>query len=210
MQFVFLAILIGALAAGVVVLASMGWLQRRRRIRLARVAYGMELRFSARDPFELTRRYSSFVLPSAGHSPRAENVIYGRHKGWHLRAFDYRFEAGHGPRRLVRRYSVIVADTDLPLPPVLMWSVADTDHLPLAVRNPLEQLGGWLVISGEQSAALLAEAFAEFQKEPVDLQVDGGSVMLSSADPWKPADLAARMDQAAAGLELLRARCGQG
>ena len=91
-----------------------------------------------------------------------------------------------------------------------MWSVADTEHVPLAVRNPLEQLGGWLVISGEQSAAMLAEAFAEFQKEPVDLQVDRGAVMLSSAIPWKPAELAARMGQAAAGLEVLRARCGQG
>ena len=206
MQLAFLIILISTLGAGVLVLGWMGWSQRRRKLALARVAHEMGMMFSAKDPFELTRRYSSFVLASAGHSSRAENVIYGRYKGWYVRAFDYRFEAGHGPRRLVRRYSVIVSDTHLEAPPTLMWHEQDADHVPLAVQNPLARLGGWLVVSGRGFAPALAGAFAGFAAEAVNLQADRRWVMLCSARRWKPADFAARIDRAAAALGALRAR----
>lgn len=204
MQFAFLVILIGTLGVGILVLASMGLRQWRRKRALARVAHEMGMKFSAKDPFDMVRRYPSFVLASAGHSPHAENVIYGRYKGWNLRAFDFRFEAGHGPRRLVRRYGVIVSETPLEAAPTLMWHRLDADHVPLAARNPLGQLGQWLVVSGRDFAATLGRAFAELAAEPVNLQADERSVMLFSARRWNPAGVAARIDQAAAGLDALR------
>ena len=54
MQFAFLIILIGALGAGILVLASMGFRQWRRRKALARAAHEMGMMFSAKDPFDLT------------------------------------------------------------------------------------------------------------------------------------------------------------
>ena len=123
-----------------------------------------------------------------------------------MRAFDYRFEAGHGPRRLVRRYSVIVSDTDLDAPATLLWHEQDADHVPLAVQNPLGKLQPWLVVSGKSFAAALAGAFAEFAGEPVDLQADRRAVLLCSARRWRAADFAARIEQAAAGLTRLQAR----
>ena len=102
MQYIVLVILIGMLGAGVVVLTWMGFVQRRRRRLLARVADEMEMRFSPDDPFDLTGRYSDFALSSAGHSQRAENVLYGQYEGWYLRVYDYHYEAGHGPRRARR------------------------------------------------------------------------------------------------------------
>ncbi len=210
MQYAFLVILMGTLGVGTLVLASMGRRQWRRRKGLARVAHEMGMKFSAKDPFELSRRYPSFVLASAGHSPRAENVIYGRYEGWYLRAFDYRFEAGHGPRRLVRRYTVIVSDTDLPVPPTLLWHEQDPDHLPLAVQSPLGRLQGWLVVAGPEFAGTLAAAFEGLRDQPVNLQIDRRSVMLCSAVPWRPEELAAWIAQAAAGLSRLQSLCEQG
>ena len=128
MEYLFLIILIGALGVGLVVLTWMGLAQRHRRRLLARAAYEMGLKFSAADPFDVAARYRGFVLVPAGHSRRAENVLYGRCDGWSVRAFDFSYEAGHGPRRLARRYSVIVADTSLELPPALIWHAADLDH----------------------------------------------------------------------------------
>lgn len=208
MQYIFLVILIGALGIGVVVLALMGLDQTRRRRLMARVAHEMGMKFSAQDPFDLARRYSNFVLSSAGHSQRAENVLYGRYEGWYLRVFDYHLECGHGPRRLGRRYSIIVADTDLEVPSALMWHTGDAEHAPLAARSPVGRVGQWLVISGARFAPALAEAFADFADQPVDLQTNQGSVMLCSAARFKPMDLPAKMNSAVAGLSALKAENG--
>ncbi|KPK86481.1 MAG: hypothetical protein AMJ81_01145 [Phycisphaerae bacterium SM23_33] len=207
-QYIFLFILIGALGIGLVVLGLMGLHQRRRRGLMARAAHEMGMKFSAGDPFDLTRRYSAFVLSSAGHSQRAENVLYGRYEGWYLRIFDYHLECGHGPRRLTRRYSVIVADTDLIIPSALMWHSDDAEHAPLAARRPVGRVRQWLVISGAWFAPALAEAFADFADQPVGLQTNYGSVMLCSAARFKPAELPAKMNSAVAGLSALRAEGG--
>lgn len=210
MQYIFLFILTGMLAVGVVALAGLGVGLRRRRRLLARAAHEMGLKFSARDPFDLTRRYSEFVLATAGHSQRAENVLYGRYEGWYLRAFDYHYEAGHGPGRLTRRYSVVVADTDLKLPPALLWHADDAEHAPLAARSPVGRTGSWLVIWGAGFAPTLADAFADAAGEPVDVQTRAGSLMLCSAARLKPRELPGRLNSAVAGLSALRAAgpCG--
>jgi hypothetical protein len=206
-EYLFLIILIGALGVGLVVLTWLGLAQRRRRRLLARAAHQMGMKFSPADLFDLTRRYGGFVLASAGHSRRAENVLYGRYAGWPLRAFDFCFEAGHGPRRLARRYSVIVADTDLDLPPALMWHASDDEHPPLAARRSTGQIGAWRVVEGETFAPRLAEAFNSFAEDPMNIQTLGRSVILSLATRWEPRALPERIRKAVAALEALRERC---
>jgi len=208
LQVLFLVILIGALGAGLLALAWMGVAQRRRRRRLARVGGRMGLKFSPADPFDLTRRYAGFVLASAGHSPRAENVLYGRYDRWALRAFDFYFEAGHGPRRLARRYSVIAADTDLPLPAALIWHAGDREHVPLRARGPAPRVGPWRAIAGGAFCRRLSEAFGAFAETPAHVQTLGASVLVCSVGPCRPADLPDRIAQAAGALAALRARGG--
>ncbi len=204
MQFAFPLILILALAAGVAVLAWMGWSRRHRLNMLSRAAGEMGMRFSPNDPFDLTRHYSRFVLASAGHSGRVENIIHGRYDGWRLRAFDYYFEVGHGPRRLSRRYSVIAADTDLNLPDMLMWSADDTDHVPLIARTSTGRIGQWLVISGMEFAKTMADAFSDYHDQPVDLQINNRSVIICSPVRWKPAQLAEKLILAVKCLNNLK------
>ena len=74
MQFAFLIILIGALGAGILVLASMGFRQWRRRKALARAAHEMGMMFSAKDPFDLTRRYWFFVLRGTARGRRTSST----------------------------------------------------------------------------------------------------------------------------------------
>ena len=208
MEYLFLVILIGALGAGLVALTWMGLAQRRRRRLLARAAHEMGLKFSAADPFDIAERYPGFVLVPVGHSRRAENVLYGRCDGWSLRAFDFSYEAGHGPRRLARRYSVIVADTPLELPPALIWHAADFEYPPLAVRQSVAKQGVWRVVRGVEFAPRLAEAFNAFAEEPLSIQTLRRSVILALADRWQPAALPGRLRRTVAALESLQARLG--
>ncbi len=205
MQLALLVIMMGTLVLGLLLLARMGWARRRRRRRLARAANEMGMSFSASDPFGLTRRYAAFALSAAGHSPRAENVIHGHRDGCNVRAFDYHFEAGHGPGRLARLYCVIVFDTNFELPGTLMWHLEDAGPAPLEVQGPLARAGQWLVAAGERFAPALAEAFAEFASEPVSLQTHGASVMLCSSARWGPREFTRRIDQAVGALNILLA-----
>lgn len=204
MQYLFLVILIGALGAGLVVLTWMGLAQRRRRRLLARAAHQMGLKFSPTDLFDIIRRYPEFVLASAGHSPRAENVIHGRCEGWNIRAFDFYFEAGHGPRRLARHYSVFAAEAGTDVPSALIWHGGDNEHVPLAAATSTARLGLWRVCWGGRFAPRLAEAFQRFAVEPVNVQTVRRSVILCSANVWKPKALPERIRQAVDALDNLK------
>jgi len=229
LQLAFLGILTLALAAGTAVLFWMGLAQRRRRRSLARTAHEMGMIFSAEDPFDFTRRYGRFTLASAGHSPRAENVIHGRRRGWPLRALDYHFEAGHGPPRLTRRYGVIVVETDLEVGSALLWPASEGGLFPPAAgvafrvlpagadstSQPAgtgteapagagERIGPWVVLGGGADARRLARAHEVFAGEPVAVETHEGWVMVFSPAPWKPEQLPRRMDQAVAAVEKLR------
>ena len=205
MDYLFLIILIGALGVGLVVLTWMGLAQQRRRRLLARAAHEMGLKFSPTDPFAMTDRYAGCVLFPAGHSRRAENVIHGQCENWTLRAFDFSYEAGHGPHRLARRYSVIIAETPDPMPPALLWHAADYDHPPLAARETRAKQGVWRVVHGEEMAPRLAEAFHAFAEDPISIQTLGRSVIVALADRWQPKELPDRLRRTVAGLEALRA-----
>ncbi len=203
MQLAFLVILMGTLVAGMVALSALAVGQRRRRRRLARAAHEMGMNFSSVDPFGLTQRYDAFVLTGAGHSPRAENVIYGRQGGWGVRAYDYRFEAGHGPGRLTRRYCVIVVETGGRLPEAMLWHAADAEAVPLAAQAATSQVGPWLVAAGESSAERLAGAFATFGSEPISIESHDESLMVFAAVRWAPEGLARRIERVVAAVRVV-------
>lgn len=206
MQFVLSTILIGALAAGVIVLAVMGVRQGLRRRRLAGAAHGTGMLFSISDPFDLPRRHRGFLLFSGGHSPIAENVMYGRRGGLNVRVFDFTFEAGHGPSRLSRRYGVISTETDLNLPEVLLWPFGDTEHAPLLVRQATERAMDWLVVAGRAWAGMVAEAFAELAGEPVGIEIAGGVVVVCRAGGWPAGSILDETDKVVQAVDKLRRR----
>jgi hypothetical protein len=209
-QTILLAILIGALVGGSGVLAWLGLAGRLRQRRMGRLWHELGLKFSAGDPFDVSNRYCQSVLCGAGHSPKAENVAHGRYAGWQLRAFDYRFEVGHGPGRQTRRYTVIVADWDADLPDVLLWNAADAENAPLAARLPCGELGPFLVAHGADFAPALARAFAALEGEPVSIQATRRFLMVWSPATWNPARFRQVVKKVGDALTVLQGCWGSG
>jgi len=176
-QLLFQVLLIGVLAAAVCVFAVMGLLQYYRTRSLGRHANEAGLRFSPADPFRIPCRYADFALIGRGHSVRAENVTYGWLNGWPIRAFDLRYEIGHGTRRITRHYHVFVAETAGALPSVLMWNLHDAEASPLVFRQAGEQKACWDCLGNEK----LIDAFVEICRPLADrglsLQISGLTLM---------------------------------
>lgn len=169
-------VLIAVLVVCVVYFAAMGLLQHRRAVSLARRASDMQMRFAAEDPFDAPRRYGHFAALGSGHSPQACNVAFGRLHGWAVRAFDFRCEAGHGPRRLVRHLAVTVLQTDLRLPEVLLWREDDPAGMPGSVGPANASHNGWACVGDVQSGERLAEIAPD---EAVAIEIDGASVLVA-------------------------------
>lgn len=177
MQIAFTALLV-LLSASMVSFVVMGVLQMRRTRALAGEAHRSRLRFSADDPFDVPLRYAGLALVRCGHSPRASNVTYGRVAGCPIRAFDFRYEVGHGMRRSARHYSVIVIETGLSLPGVTMWHEQDAQAAPLAVRVASTRLGCWFCLGSEALAAALGGACEPMAPDGVSVQTHGSVLML--------------------------------
>jgi hypothetical protein len=177
-ELLFGIVLTGVLLAAVVSFVVMGLRQRRRRRRLARDAHAAGLRFAAEDPFDVPRRYRRFALVEAGHGPQAHNVTYGRVHGLPIRAFDFRYEVGHGTRRLTRHYGVVVAETGLRLPSTLLWNRQDLEAAPLVARRCRRPLGPWTCAGQDELVAKLASAAAGFGEKGGSIQTEEGTVML--------------------------------
>ncbi|NLF29859.1 MAG: hypothetical protein GX591_03105 [Planctomycetes bacterium] len=150
MQALLVAVLAVGLGTCMAMLLAMGAAQRRRRRQLARLADRCGLRFSWRDPFGLVQRYGACRLMQAGHSGYVDGVLHGQFRGWNVRMFDFHFEVGHGPRRLVRRYCVIASELPEALGPAFVWRGGDKAMAaPLPSARRLE--GDWY---GSGDAAL--------------------------------------------------------
>ncbi len=150
MQVLYVVVLSVGLGGCMLVLAAMAVAQCRRRRQLVRLADRCGLRFSWRDPFALLQRYGACRVMQAGHSGYVDAVLYGRYRGWNVRMFDFHFEVGHGPRRLVRRDCVIAAELPEAVAPVLVWRADRTEAAaPLPSARRLE--GPW---HGSGDAAL--------------------------------------------------------
>ena len=203
MQYVIVMVLLAGMAGGVGALAWLGLAQRHRRHSLEQAANQLGMIFSLTDLFSLERRYGGFLLPSLGHSGRAENLVYGRYEGWYFRLFDYSFEIGHGPGRVLRRYGALVIETDLSLQDALLWHGDDAAHPPLAVQRPLAAAGAWRVVAGPALAETLVEAFGSTGQGPLSMEVRGGWVMLLGPRRWQGRQLAAMVEHAATGMKKL-------
>ena len=159
------------------------------------------MRFSPEDPFDVARRYGSFALMTSGHSPCVYNVTYGRLDGWALRAFDFRCEVGHGTRRTTRHYGVIVAESELPMPDVLMWNEQDWQGAPLVAHLADGQIGGWMYVGDPAGATMLAGGCSRGIRDMVSLQTLDRTLMLCMPVRHRKQDYTDRLAEA---MDLLR------
>ena len=159
------------------------------------------MRFSPEDPFDVARRYGSFALMASGHSPCVYNVTYGRLDGWALRAFDFRYEVGHGTRRATRHYGVIVAESEQTMPDVLMWNEQDWQGAPLVAHLADGQIGGWMYVGDPASAARLAGGCRQGIRDMVSLQTLDRVLMLCMPVKHRKQDYTDRLAEA---IDLLR------
>jgi hypothetical protein len=179
-QYAFVAVLVGSLAAAVVTFALMGLANVRRTRRLAGAAHRQGRRFFRDDPYDVPRRYADFALISSGHSPRANNVTDGRLAGRSVRAFDFRCEIGHGTRRMTRHYNVMVADVSPPAEGVLMWPEADADMAPLAARGGDGRVAAWGFSGSGRLAGALASAWPQTAGAEPCIEVRGSVLMVAA------------------------------
>jgi hypothetical protein len=99
-----------------------------------------------------------FGLIRSGHSPRAYNVLYGRCDGIPVRLFDFRYEIGHGTRRLARHYAVVVAEASVESRNVVLWHQSDAEGAPLETRQVDGYVENWSYRGDDGSARALAQA----------------------------------------------------
>jgi len=116
--------LFGVVVAGFAVLAW--YLAKKRREDLARVARGLGLSFTPRDPFAgesfgrssgflaslfgssqrgIPGRFGQFGALARGDSRRGYNVMRGTYRGREVCAFDYKYSTGSGKNRTTHHLS---------------------------------------------------------------------------------------------------------
>jgi len=202
-QTLFTWLLMLVLGGSVLSLLAMGLGQVRRANRLARQAHHRRMSFAGADPFDIPVRYRNLALVCSGHSAHAHNITHGRLAGWPVRACDLRFECGHGTRRLTRHYSVVLAETDIDLPPLLMWHEHDQDNTPMAVRRSERQQGPWSCLGDERLGQLLTSPWAGDPPRPVSLQILGHVLMLCCPVTRRKDDYQPLLDMLAGTLARL-------
>jgi len=178
-QYAFVALL-GVLVTAVVSFVVMGLAKFRRARHLARAAHERGMRFFRDDPFDVPRRYAGFAVISSGHSARANNVTDGRLGSRPVRAFDFRYELGHGTRRITRHYSVITAETGRPCDSLLMWHEGDADLAPLAARDSEGRVALWGYRGARDLAADVAAACSEFEECAASVEIRGSVVVVAA------------------------------
>lgn len=177
-MFYLVVILVGILMAAMISFVAMGMLQHRRTLLLARKAHERGLQFSSDDLFDIPRRYGDFAVICGGHSSLANNLTYGRLEGWPVRAFDFRYEAGHGPLRVTRHYGIVVLETPVPLPPALMWHDLDASAAPALCRLNDRRNEGWSYSGQDELVAVLARCCSHLASWGVSVQTRGPAVLL--------------------------------
>jgi len=192
MQIAFMAILVVAFLAAVVSFTVIGLRHSAHTKTLSNYAHRRGVLFSHEDPFEIPLRYSQFAIISCGHSPRAYNVMYGQLGHWPGRAFTFRYEVGHGTRRLSRRYGIIVLELGQALPDVLMWNQADKPQAPLEVRAGDKNCDDWTFVGDGDLARTLSRSAQALKDRGLNIQVSGRSLMLAmpaqGSEKWDYAD----------------------
>ncbi len=182
-----MAMLVVALLATVAYIVVMGIRQWLRARTLSRLAGELQLRFTREDPFDLAESLRDFALMNSGHSCRASHVSHGRLGEMPVRAFNLRYEVGHGTRRLTRHYSVIVADLQRDLPPVLMWNQHDAENMPADIHQVDRQVGCWACTGSGILADTVKDGVTALAEEGLSVEVRGRAAMLALPGrhgPW--------------------------
>jgi len=174
---ILLMVLVCLLGAAVLGFCGLGLLQHLRTAALARRANESGLHFSAEDAFDVPRRCAAFAICSAGHSPQASNVTYGRLRGLPVRAFDFRYEVGHGTRRSTRYYCVVLLEVPGPRA-VLLWNRRDGAGAPPAARVPEGTCRDWSYRGDGAQARRLAEVCESLAGSGVSVEARAEGVML--------------------------------
>jgi len=172
-----MAILTLALLAAVVSFVVMGIRQNLHTRRLARQAEENQLLFSFDDPFDIPERYRHFALLSCGHSPRATNVTHGRWDSLPLRAFEFRYEIGHGTRRTTCRYTVVIVDLQTHAGDLILWNHSDAQQAPLETRLVHGEVGCWSYSGAANLADVLARTVGGLAAEGLSVQVQGTDIL---------------------------------
>lgn len=116
----------------------------------------------------------------SGHSQRASNVTYGRLEDRVVRAFDFRYEGGHGTQRVSRHYEVVVLEVDRQLPSLLMWSDHDQELAPLVTMGCDGHLVAWNFKGDRDLASVLAGARKEWADRAVSFEAGPCGLMVFS------------------------------
>ena len=178
MQIIFIVLLTGVQVVTVISFVIAGFRQILRTRRLTRQANELGMQFAADDLFDIPRQYADFALISNGHSPRANNVSYGRLDGRRVRAFDFRYEVCHGTQRLTRHYMAIAIETDRVFPGVVMWNAHDADSAPLQARMADGRIACWIYTGSSETAAMLKDACHGMIDRDTSLELSGSTFMV--------------------------------
>jgi hypothetical protein len=207
-QQAFTVLLVGVLGAACASFVVIGLVRTRRTRLLRKQAFEMGLRFAASDPFDVPRRYAGFTLLSAGHSPQAGNVTYGRKEGRLVRAFDFRYEVGHGTQRRTRYYRVAVVESDRPMPGLLMWHDSDAGAAPLVAGFAEGHVASWRFRGSRDAAEALADLPDRSAGGGVSFESARGGLMIFSSVGGKTADDVDRLERCIAAARALESVSG--
>ncbi len=205
MQILFTMLLTAILVVAMISFAFMAIMRLRRSRAMARQAHELNMRFSASDPLDIARRYANFALVSGGHSPKANNVTFGRMEGRRVSAFDFRYEVGHGTRRLTRHYTVVTVESVRTLPNLIMWNDDDVEAAPLEVRTGDCHLRDWACAGEMDLAAKIASECEDLREIGMSFQVSGTNVMMFAPANRDGVDARRRLAEAVRVAEMVEA-----
>lgn len=195
-------VLMSFLVLAAALLMGVGLAQRRHRGALARLAEQLGLRLAVRDFMGLPARYARCLLMQAGHSAYAQNILFGRLGNCFLRAFDYRFEVGHGPQRQSCRLTVVAGETQRQRPSAAVWREAPAAAALVCMERLATSPQGDRWVGDESSVRELAAAWPQ-ELGPVTLLTAGRVVLAACPGKLTPQALTELLHATAQWVERL-------
>ena len=216
---VWLIILLGLLVFGAAAILSALAAQRRREA-LARIAGQLGLRYSEKDPYGISSRYTHFTPLSKGDERYAFNVIEGTYRGWPLLCFDYHYEThstdSKGRRTTTHHYvSCVLAPLEAWFKRVVIRPESILDKLAAIVGlddidfESAEFSRRFFVKSQDRKFTYdivhprAMELLLKHADDGYCLELAGGGVLFHRTGQWKPERVPGALDFAADFLDLI-------
>ncbi len=198
MDIVMMAILTLALVLAIGGYIVMGIRRHVSMNDLKRHAARRGVQFSHEDPISILQQQGQFSLLSSGHSPQVCDVMHGRIAQQVLSAFDFRYEVGHGTRRMTRRYHVALLHLPHTCDDLLLWSQGDDSGCPLAVLGKGKTFGAWRYVGSREQAERLAALVQDVSLPAACLEVRGESLLMAVSNPRRRQEYTLWVDKALA------------